>query len=308
MSSRFKQGCTEGNAGDESGQAPFEVLMPAVWTSPFVFNSPHSGRVYPRSFLRASRLDTHAIRYSEDAYVDELFVSCVASGSPLMRAHFPRAWLDVNREPYELDPRLFSGPLPGYANTRSLRVASGLGTIARVVGENREIYADRLPVEEGLARIETVYKPYHRTLENLLNYAQERFSQAILVDCHSMPSLGRAHGRQGAIDIVVGDRFGLSCAGWITDTALRALRACGFRVMHNKPYAGGYITEHHGEPERNRHALQIELNRRLYMDEARLIKARSFKDVAYAMNTLTDALNAAFLERTGASSLPLAAE
>src|SRR6476659_8938263 len=148
---------------------PFEILEPAEWRGPVVFNSPHSGSVYPRAFLAASRLDVSTLRRSEDCFVDELFLDVVKRGHPLMRAHFPRCYVDVNREPYELDPRMFDGRLPSFANTRSMRVAGGLGTVARVVGDAQEIYGARLSVDEALRRIETLYKPYHRALRRLIS-------------------------------------------------------------------------------------------------------------------------------------------
>ena len=143
---------------------PFEILEPAVCRAPVVFNSPHSGRVYPHAFLQAARLDLATLRRSEDSFVDDLMAGVVADGMPLMRAHFPRCFVDVNREPYELDPRMFDGRLPSFANTRSMRVAGGLGTVARVVGDAQEIYDRRLPVDDALRRIESLYKPYHRAL------------------------------------------------------------------------------------------------------------------------------------------------
>lgn len=169
-------------------EAAFEVLEPTALAGPVVCNSPHSGRFYPSKFMELTRLDLPTLRRSEDTFVDELFADAVRLGVPLMRAHFPRAFLDVNREPYELDPRMFDGRLPTFANTRSLRVAGGLGTIARVVGDSREIYDRRLPVDEALRRIELYYKPYHRALRRLLLDAQKVYEHAVLVDCHSMPS------------------------------------------------------------------------------------------------------------------------
>jgi N-formylglutamate amidohydrolase len=245
----------------------FEIVEPARITAPVVFNSPHSGARYPAAFLATVRLDALALRRSEDAFVDELFLAAVDHGAPLMRAHFPRAFLDVNREPYELDPRMFEGRLPAYANTRSLRVAGGLGTIARVVGDAQEIYDRRLPVEEGIRRIETLYKPYHRALEDLLARVREEFGAAVLIDCHSMPSTGLAREERQRADIVLGDRYGTSCSPGITDLAEATLRGLGFSVARNRPYAGGYITEHYGAPAAGVHALQIEINRALYMDE-----------------------------------------
>jgi N-formylglutamate amidohydrolase len=245
----------------------FEVVEPARISAPVVFNSPHSGARYPAAFLASVRLDALSLRRSEDAYVDELFLPAVDYGAPLMRAHFPRAFLDVNREPYELDPRMFDGRLPAYANTRSLRVAGGLGTIARVVGDAQEIYDRRLPVEEAIRRIETLYKPYHATLGSLLASVRDMFGAAVLVDCHSMPSTGLAREERQRADIVLGDRYGTSCSPALTDLAEVTLRGLGFSVSRNRPYAGGYITEHYGAPAASMHALQIEINRALYMDE-----------------------------------------
>lgn len=244
----------------------FEVLAPAENTLPFVFNSPHSGRVYPRAFVEQARLDFASLRRSEDSFVDELFADVVNAGAPLMRALFPRSFVDLNREPYELDPRMFEGRLPPFANTRSARVSGGLGTIARVVGDAQEIYPRRLSVDEGLGRIETYYKPYHRTLRRLIDAVQMRFGAAVLVDCHSMPS-NSIRDAGARADMVIGDRFGTSCDPVVTAALERGLAARGYAVTRNKPYAGGYITEHYGNPARGLHAVQIEINRGLYMDE-----------------------------------------
>src|SRR5512133_4188098 len=154
---------------------PFEILEPAEWRGPVVFNSPHSGNVYPHAFLTASRLDVAALRRSEDSFVDELSLGVVREGFPMMRAHFPRCFVDVNREPYELDPRMFDGRLPSFANTRSMRVAGGLGTVARVVGDAHEIYDQRIPVDDALQRIESLYKPYHRALRRLFTGLHREF-------------------------------------------------------------------------------------------------------------------------------------
>jgi N-formylglutamate amidohydrolase len=259
---------------------PFEVLEPAEWRGAVVFNSPHSGRVYPPEFLNVARLDLTTLRRSEDSFVDELFAGVVRRGHPLMRAHFPRCYVDVNREPYELDPRMFDGRLPSFANTRSMRVAGGLGTVARVVGEAQEIYDERLPVGEALRRIEGLYKPYHRALRRLMTRIHRDVGAAILVDCHSMPSAAGNKDERPRADIVLGDRYGTSCAGPVTDTIEQALRECGYTVSRNKPYAGGFITEHYGNPAAGLHAVQLELNRALYMDERRYERSASFAAVA----------------------------
>src|SRR5215204_1075411 len=167
---------------------PFEIIEPSEWRGPVVFNSPHSGSVYPRAFLTTSRLDVATLRRSEDSFVDELLLGVVSRGHPLMRAHFPRCYVDVNREPYELDPRMFDGRLPSFANTRSMRVAGGLGTIPRIVADGQEIYRGRLSVEEALGRIERLYKPYHRMLRYLVHRTAQVFGQSVLIDCHSMPA------------------------------------------------------------------------------------------------------------------------
>ena len=247
---------------------PVETIEPVRLTSPLVFSSPHSGSLYPEAFLAASRLDALTLRRSEDAFVDELFLPCVALGAPLVRAVFPRAYLDVNREPYELDPKVFDGPLPDFANNRSLRVAVGLGTIPRVVGDAQPIYKRPLPVSEGLARIEALYRPYHASLAALTERARERFGRALLIDCHSMPSNAAD---VGGWDIVLGDRFGGSAAPIVIETLETSLRASGYRVRRNKPFAGGYITEHFGAPGAGIHAVQIEIARALYLDERRIV-------------------------------------
>lgn len=281
----------------------FEIVDPDVARTALVFNSPHSGRTYPRSFIEASRLDPLTLRRSEDSFVDELFAGVVDRGAPLMKAHFPRAFLDVNREPYELDPRMFDGRLPPFANTRSMRVAGGLGTIARVVGDSHEIYARRLPVEDALLRIELLYKPYHRALQRLLQATQRRFGMVVLVDCHSMPSSqgGRDDGLRA--DFVIGDRYGTSANGIYADIIDHVLRSRGYVVMRNKPYAGGFITEHYGNPASDCHAVQVEINRGLYMDERRLQKTGNFDRIAADLMMTVDALRAEVAEQLGGGRL-----
>ncbi|MGO6998438.1 N-formylglutamate amidohydrolase [Rhizobium leguminosarum] len=261
----------------------FEVHEPVSQTIPFVYNSPHSGRIYPPEFIAQSRLEGIAIRRSEDHYVDELFGSAVALGAPLLAANFPRAYLDVNREPYELDPRMFDGLLPPYANVNSLRVAGGLGTIPRIVAENMEIYARRLPVQEGLDRVEAVYKPYHSALRRLIARTHVQFGFGVLIDCHSMPGNVRVAGSTARPDFIIGDRYGTSASAELSRAAIAILEEMGFAAIRNKPYAGGFITEHYGRPSRGLHALQIEMNRAIYVDELTLEKREDFAAVADAV-------------------------
>ena len=269
-----------------------DVLLPPRQTLPFVFNSPHSGRSYPRAFLQDARLDSLQIRRSEDAFVDELFVNAVPLGAPMLRALFPRAYVDVNREPYELDPKMFRDRLPPFANVRSVRVAGGLGTIARLVGERLEIYGRSLEVSEGLERIETLYKPYHRALRDLLTSTHQAFGHAVLIDCHSMPSCVRGHNGLQRPDFILGDRYGTSCSAELTEAAAGILTSMGYRVARNRPYAGGFITEHYGRPTKGLHALQIEINRGLYMDEARHCIHDGFKRMANDLTTFIRHLTA----------------
>ncbi|EJZ18310.1 N-formylglutamate amidohydrolase, partial [Rhizobium sp. Pop5] len=257
----------------------FDVHEPVSQTIPFVYNSPHSGRIYPPEFIAQSRLEGIAIRRSEDHYVDELFSSAVALGAPLLAANFPRAYLDVNREPYELDPRMFDGLLPPYANINSLRVAGGLGTIPRIVAENMEIYARRLPVQEGLDRVEAVYKPYHAALRRLIARTHVQFGFGVLIDCHSMPGNVRVAGCTARPDFIIGDRYGTSASAELSRAAIAILEEMGFTAIRNKPYAGGFITEHYGRPSRGLHALQIEVNRAIYVDEVTLEKRDDFAAV-----------------------------
>ena len=267
--------------------ASFEIAEPAGLTSLAVFNAPHSGRRYTADFIASSRLDLAALRKSEDVLVDRLFECSADFGAPLMRAHFPRAYLDVNREPYELDPRMFDGRLPSFANTRSIRVAGGLGTIPRIVGESLEIYRQRLPVAEAARRIDEIYKPYHRELRQALMRTQRQFGAALLVDCHSMPSASLAQESLPKADIVLGDRFGTSCAPAVTALIEAAFRAEGLMVLRNKPYAGGFITEHYGTPSSGLQAIQIEINRGLYLNEATLEVSPGYEALASVVRRVT---------------------
>jgi N-formylglutamate amidohydrolase len=268
---------------------PFEVIEPAERRGPLLFNSPHSGSIYPGAFLTSSRLDLPTLRRSEDCVVDHLVLGVVARGYPLMRAHFPRCYVDVNREPYELDPRMFEGRLPSFANTRSMRVAGGLGTVARVVGDAQEIYDRRISVNDALRRIESLYKPYHRALRRLFTKVHRDFGAAILVDCHSMPSTtGAGRDERPRADVVLGDRYGTSCVPVVSETVETTLRAFGYAVSRNKPYAGGFITEHYGNPAAGLHTIQLEINRGLYMDERRFERSADFARLASHLEALAD--------------------
>ena len=268
---------------------PFQVLAPERQSVPLVFSSPHSGKAYPPEFIAASRLDPLNLRRSEDSFVEELFAAAPEYGAPLIHALFPRAYVDPNREPFELDPAMFVDRLPAYANTRSPRVAAGLGTIARVVANGASIYSGKLTFQEALGRIRGHYWPYHTALKELLDETRKRFGYCILVDCHSMPSGGGPGDASAAlegVEIVLGDYHGQSCAGRVTDCAEASLTAQGYRVVRNNPYSGGFVTRHYGQPWEGMHALQIEINRCLYMNEDCIERGPNFEAVRAAMTQL----------------------
>lgn len=267
----------------------FSVASPTFQSVPFVFASPHSGQEYPAEFIKASRLEPLLLRRSEDAFIDRIFAAAPAYGAPLLKAHFPRVYLDPNREPFELDPHMFDTPLPDYINSSSPRVASGLGTIARVVASGEEVYRRKLSFEEVRQRIETHYFPYHAALQSLLDATRKRFDCYVLVDCHSMPSIGGpmdADPGLRRLDIVLGDCYGSSCSPLLTEIAERALKGLGFTVRRNLPYAGGYTTRHYGRPNEGLHALQIEVNRALYMDEQAITPSSGWPSIVEAATSL----------------------
>jgi len=274
---------------------PIEVLANGGQEVPLVLASPHSGADYPVDFLAASRLDALTLRRSEDSFVDEIFGGAPTLGAPLLRARFPRAYIDVNREPFELDQTMFEDLLPNFVNSHSPRVRVGLGTIARVVASGEEIYARKLTFKEATQRIETLYRPYHRRLKQLLDATQERYSFSILLDCHSMPSASGDRDRRDRsprADMVLGDCHGTSCHPVITETAHNVLNAKGYSTALNTPYAGGFTTAHYGRPAAGNHCMQIEINRALYMDEQTFERKPFLVQLGEDMRDLAEALSA----------------
>ncbi len=273
-------------------RAAVEVLAPAAPTSPVIFASPHSGRDSPATLLKNARLDRHGLRQSEDSYVDLLFETAPRYGAPLLRALFPRAYVDVNRARDELDPRMFADDLPAAADTRSNRVIAGLGVIPRIVADGQDIYARKLRLTDAERRLAACYDPYHDTLSRLIDQAIATFGCAVLIDCHSMPSAGGAPLRPGdrPIDFVLGDRFGASCAPAVTEIADATLTELGYETARNAPYAGGYVAASYGRPAKGVHVLQIEINRALYLDEKRITRTDAFDSLRASMTTLTQRL------------------
>lgn len=267
---------------------PYMVLRPEIQAAPLVFASAHSGRDYPAEFLRAARLDAVALRRSEDSFVDELFGAAPSLGAPLLAATFPRAYCDANREPWELDPGMFADELPPWVNTTSARVGAGLGTIARVVASGETIYRHKLHFTEAESRVRGCWQPYHAALRMLIDETRAQFGACVLIDCHSMPAVG-ATGGQGP-DFVLGDAYGTACSPRLTRHVERGLMAAGYSVRRNDPYAGGYVTRHYGRPRESVHALQIEIARSLYMDEARIERGPRFAEVRDRLSGLVASL------------------
>lgn len=275
--------------GDESEKAaqtrcgwagpPVTVLEPQHLSSAAVFSSPHSGRRYPESFVRRSRLDSLALRASEDAFVDDLFSTAPNYGAPLLAAEFPRAFVDVNRADDELDPALIAAPS---IRSRTLRVSAGLGVVPRVVSEGRPIYDGKLTMTEVQARIVACHAPYHAAVNQTLRRAKESFGMGFLIDCHSMPSEGGRIASRRA-EVVIGDCYGVSCGADVSDMVVGLFRRAGFRVARNAPFAGGYLTHRYGRPRRGYHAIQIEIDRSLYLDEQRIVPSANYKDFASAL-------------------------
>ena len=276
-----------------SALPPFEVRRPKGKPGPLVFASPHSGRIYTAAMMDASALDAATIRRSEDAFVDELIERAPGHGATLLLARLARAYVDVNREPWELDPAMFEDELPEFARGRTARVAAGLGSIARIVSEGQEIYARKLTFEEARERIEAAHRPYHEALAALLDETKAAHGTAILIDWHSMPSAAAAQARSGkGCDMVLGDRFGAACSPLLTRLVEQELEAMGYRTVRNAPYAGGYTTEHYGRPSRRTHALQIEINRALYLDEKTMRPTEGLSRLTRDVERLTKALAA----------------
>lgn len=279
-------------SGNYSEGDGVEILHPEVLESPLIFASPHSGRDYPDDLLRKSQLDRHALRQSEDSYVDLLFNDAPRYGAPLLRALFPRAYVDVNRARDEIDPRMFADSIPKSADTRTSRVIAGLGVIPRIVADGQDIYSRKLFYKDAHKRLASCYDPYHASLAKLIDEARRKFGCAIVVDCHSMPSAGAAPFRSGeaALDYVLGDRFGASCAPVVTEIVEDTLCAMDFEVARNAPYAGGYVASAYGRPSKGVHVLQIEINRALYLDERRITRTPGFEKLRKTMRSLVERL------------------
>ena len=267
----------------DNNQSAFQILYPDEQTIPFIFASPHSGRRYSTAFIEASRLTPVMLRRSEDSFIDELFSKAPNYGAPLLKATFPRAYVDPNREPFELDPTMFEDQLPDYVNTDSVKISAGLGTVARVVINGENIYRKKLKFSEIKRRVESFYFPYHQALQRLIKNTRIKFGFCILIDCHSMPSIGDPMDDDtgnNRVDIVLGNNHDVSCAPHLLSYTSASLKRQGLSICRNKPYSGGYTTCHYGKPDKGVHALQIEINRSLYMNETNIEKHGGFLELS----------------------------
>ncbi len=270
--------------------AAYDLSEPEAVTSAAVFSSPHSGCAYPEELLRASRLDSLQLRASEDAYVDLLFGSAPDFGAPLLAARAPRAFVDLNRAPEELDPAVVSGIRATGLNPR---VAAGLGVIPRIVAEGRPIYHGKISLAEARRRIALWHTPYHLRLEALMTRAADLFGHAVLFDCHSMPTDAlrtspRVRGTRP--EIVIGDRFGTSASRSHVMATVDAFESAGFAVACNAPFAGGHITQRYGRPSQHLHAIQIEIDRGLYLDQRQIAPGPGYADFQAALNRVIPVL------------------
>lgn len=284
-------------------QDAYDLYLPDRRDTAVIFSSPHSGKEYPAAFLQASLLDRHVIRSSEDAFVDRLFAHAPQVGAPLIAARAPRAYIDLNRAADELDPAVIQGVDRVAHNPR---VSSGLGVIPRVVAGGRAIYRGKLPLAEAEARLARHWFPYHDALKRLIDGSLAAFGKAVLIDCHSMPHEAiEAHARPGQPrpDVVLGDRFGAAAGREVVERIESAFARAGLRVVRNAPFAGAYIAQAYGRPSRGAHVVQVEIDRALYMDEARIEPLADFEAFRGLMAGVI-----AELAEIGRDRLPLAAE
>ena len=283
----------------------FTLRMPGTRSTSVIVSSPHSGRHYSEAFLRQTVLDERGVRSSEDAFVEELVAAAPEFGAPLLAAHAPRAFVDLNRSADELDPALIEG-VPRVAHNP--RISSGLGVIPRVVANGRAIYRGKISRADAEARLADHWHPYHDALRRLIDESRTAFGEAILIDCHSMPheAIEQAGG-PGARppEVVLGDRFGAAASAEIVDRVEEAFRRAGLRVARNAPFAGAYITQAYGRPARGVHVLQVEVDRALYMDERTVRRSSGFDAFRQVMTSVLAEVVA--IGRPG-DALPMVAE
>ena len=272
-------------------------------SAPLLLTSPHSGTLYPDHMRENLQVTIEDLTRTEDAFVDELFESAPGAGASMISAVYARSFVDLNRDARELDPAMIDGRPPRPSSILTPRVEAGLGCLPRVGASGRQIYKTLLSPSEVESRLSFIHDSYHSEVRRELLELRETWGEAFLLDCHSMPSV--QPGRRALPDIVLGDRFGSSCTSRMIGLAERTLRQMGYSVARNSPYAGGFTTRLYGRPRSGVHALQIEVNRKLYMNERMVAKSENFDIIQRDMAELTSIIAEFARSRTG---LQLAAE
>lgn len=265
---------------------PYRVVFPKEIKVPILISCPHSGRHYPPEFIREMALPLNEIRRSEDRLVDRLFADAPEAGAILLTAQFARSWIDLNRDWREVDVAMFDTPPHVEKLVHSQKVAAGFGLIHKVGGRGNLIYRGALPCSEYEHRLATAWLPYHEAISSILAGLKDRFGYAILIDAHSMPPLPYSK----PCYAVVGDRYGKSCSPSLTAHVELQLEKRGFLFRRNTPYAGGYITDHYGDPEGNVHSIQIEICRSRYLNSSTLEPNNLFEKAKLGMSDMISEL------------------
>ncbi len=284
----------------------YRIDAPERSILPIIAVSAHSGRFYPDEFLKQCQIPLDQLRKLEDCYVDELAAFCPQLGIAFISLNYARAYIDVNRDAMELDPEMFKSPLPIMPNDTS-RIKMGLGSIPRLV-ESREIYSEKIAFVDILRRIDNVYRPFHRTLRNLIDSRINVFGRCLVIDCHSMPDLAAPliENKDISHDIILGNRFGETCHDATIGYIEQAFQNNGFSVKRNDPFAGGFITRNYGKPKRSVETIQIEINRKLYLDEKNFTKNSAFNETQKRLQSSFQIIASLHTETT--APMPMAAE
>ena len=274
---------------------------------PVLVAVPHAGRDYPDAMMANLRVAPHVLERLEDRHADLLLTGAAAAGCATLTAHVARAWIDLNRAPSEVDPQMIiDAPRAAYAQA-SAKVRGGLGLVPRRLADHGELWQGPLPRAAITERISSLHEPYHRALSVALSALRARFGAALLIDLHSMPPL-KPEGTLPVARIVIGDRYGRAAGARLCDLAIQTLAQRGFDVALNHPYAGGYVLERHGRPASAIHALQVEVDRSLYLDAALRDAGPGLDDVSDAIAELARVLAANLCTDRGAGDFAIAAE
>ncbi len=277
------------NAILDAFDPPVSLIQPDQLSSPLIFASPHSGSVYPSGFIEASMQPLHVLRRNEDAFIDTLFECAAEKGAPLLTARFPRCFVDVNRAPDELPRRWRPGK-----TLSTTRAEMGLGVIPTMISDKLPIYKRAPKASIVAGRLNTLYHPYHHALRQLIDEAKAVFGHAIVIDCHSMPGFTLQGSRRS--DIILGDRYGVSCYPETLAFVDQLFSVRGYGVTRNYPYAGGYVASHYGRPRDGVEVVQIEINRDLYLNPVTLERKRGYARLSFDIKSIVNELISGFAD------------